>query len=170
MSACLAAISHQFLQRHPYSEFSASSWYPQARHPRQLVSLLLKDPSNCHAAQQVHSHVITSGFLVYPFYCTSSCLLLFNTLIRCNTSRLRSLGPQQLQNLMGHAVSCHVKKHILGTNAQQSDCPQLVYTKTVDLLQIGPPKDAVLLLLLVDFLLGGGRIRIRVRILVQGQL
>lgn len=93
MSTCLAFIplatfSHQILKHFPYSQISVPSSYLQPKHPDHLVSLLLKEPSNLHTAQQVHSHIITSGLLQYPFFCNYTCLLLFNTLIRCY-----SLGP-----------------------------------------------------------------------------
>ncbi|XP_054817656.1 pentatricopeptide repeat-containing protein At1g09220, mitochondrial [Prosopis cineraria] len=102
--ACLAAMPHQILQRHPYSEFNVSSCYSQPRHPQQLVSLLLKDASNRQAAQQVHSHIITSGLLLYPFYCTSSCLHLFNTLIRCYSL---GLFPEESVKFFISSQNCH---------------------------------------------------------------
>ncbi|KAF7824994.1 pentatricopeptide repeat-containing protein [Senna tora] len=109
VSACIAVtpittISRQILQCFPYSEISGPLSYPQPKHPQHLVSLLLKDPSNRQASQQVHSHIITSGLLQYPFYCTSTCLLLFNTLTRCY-----SIGsfPEEAVKFCVRSQHCH---------------------------------------------------------------
>ncbi|XP_061371058.1 pentatricopeptide repeat-containing protein At1g09220, mitochondrial [Gastrolobium bilobum] len=86
--ATIATISDQTLHHFSYPKTTAPPCSPKPKHPQHLLSLLLKDPSQRQAIQQVHSHIITSGLFHYPFYNTHTCLLLFNNMIRCY-----SLGP-----------------------------------------------------------------------------
>ncbi|RDX66162.1 Pentatricopeptide repeat-containing protein, mitochondrial, partial [Mucuna pruriens] len=82
----------------------AVSFSPKPKHPRHLLSLLLKDPSLRQPLQQVHSHIVTSGLFHYPFYNTLSCLLLFNNVIRCY-----SLGhyPHEALHFFIYTQHCH---------------------------------------------------------------
>ncbi|VVA31218.1 PREDICTED: pentatricopeptide repeat-containing [Prunus dulcis] len=69
------------------SSSSLSSAPIQIKHPRHLASILLKNPTSRSATQQIHSHILTSGFLLHHSISTAH-LLLFNTLLRCY-----SFGP-----------------------------------------------------------------------------
>ncbi|XP_015902160.1 pentatricopeptide repeat-containing protein At1g09220, mitochondrial-like [Ziziphus jujuba] len=75
-------------------------------HSRKLVSLLLKNPSNRHATQQIHSHIVTTGLLHHYYFHHSASLytLVFNTLLRCY-----SLGqfPHEAFILYKQSLHCH---------------------------------------------------------------
>ncbi|KAL2332588.1 hypothetical protein Fmac_013801 [Flemingia macrophylla] len=78
--------------------------YPKPKHPQHLISLLLKDPSQRQPLQQVHSHIVISGLFHYPFHNVSTCLLLFNNVIRSY-----SLGPypHEALHFFRYTQHCH---------------------------------------------------------------
>ncbi|ONI00582.1 hypothetical protein PRUPE_6G096600 [Prunus persica] len=59
----------------------------QIKQPGHLASILVKNPTSRSATQQIHSHILTSGFLLHHSI-SNALLLLFNTLLRCS-----SFGP-----------------------------------------------------------------------------
>ncbi|XP_027337809.1 pentatricopeptide repeat-containing protein At1g09220, mitochondrial [Abrus precatorius] len=105
VSSCVSAITHQSFHHFPHPKITTvPPCSSQPKHPQHLLSLLLKDPSQSQAIQQVHSHIITSGLFHYASHNTLTCLLLFNNVIRCY-----SLGPfpHQALHFFTYTQHCH---------------------------------------------------------------